>query len=126
MTEQELEQALRRALRPVDPGEDFQDRVLARVGAAATTTATEAARVPNAAMRGTRHGRLGASGRWGLAALLAACVIAGIGLARLRQEGLERQRGLEARAQLLEALNIASANVNAVRAVVIGAGQPMQ
>jgi hypothetical protein len=124
VTEQELEQALRRALRPVDAGEDFQDRVLARLGAAATTTATatEAGRVPNAAMRATHHGRLGASGRWGLAALLAACVIAGIGLVRLRQEGLERQRGLEARAQLLEALNIASANVNAVRAIVIGAG----
>ncbi len=121
MTEQELEQALRRALRPVDPGKDFSERVLGRLGASAVA----AGGVTDPALRAAGRGRR-AAGRWGLAALLAACLIGGIGLAHWRQAGLQRQRGLQARAQLLEALNIASANVNAIRAVVIGVEQPTQ
>jgi hypothetical protein len=101
VTEQELEQALRRALRPVDPGEDFSHGVLGRLAV-------------DPVLRVTRRPRRRAPGRWGLAGLLAACVIAGVGVAHWRQAGSQRQRGLQARAQLLEALNIASANVNAV------------
>ena len=115
MTEQELEQALRRALQPVDPSEDFSDRTMARLEAAAASTA------PVAGL--TIKSR--AFARWGSVAL-AACTIAGIGLAHLRHETLERQRGLEARAQLLQALSIASASINTVRVSVIREEEPMR
>ena len=124
MTEQELEKALRAALRAADPGDDFADGVLARLDAA---DAADAADVAPAAivMPAAQHRRRTPLRRWGLAALLAACVIAGIGLVRWRQQTLDWQRGLAARAQLLQALNIASANVNAVRAAVIREEEPM-
>lgn len=121
MTEQELEKALRAALRAADPGDDFADGVLARLDAADAADAAPAAIVMPAA----QHRRRTPLRRWGLAALLAACVIAGIGLVRWRQQTLDWQRGLAARAQLLQALNIASANVNAVRAAVIREEEPM-
>lgn len=107
MNEQELEQALRAALRPADPGDDFADVVLARL------------RMPGRLHTPARHYLRMPLHRWGLTAVLAACVIAAVGLVRWRQQTVQWQRGLAARAQLLQALNIASANVNAVRAVVI-------
>ena len=55
--------------------------------------------------------------RW-LPAALAACLIAGVGLLQLRQHSLEAERADRARAQLLQALSIASHNVNIVRAAV--------
>lgn len=112
MNEQELEQALRRALRAADPGEDFCDRVVARVEA----SAAKRTEVTSRALAVRRLPR-GVGARWGSVAL-AACVIAGVGLAHWRQEALERQRGLEARAQLLQALSITSANLNVVRDAV--------
>jgi len=121
VTEQELEKALRAALRAADPGDDFADGVLARLDAADAADVAPAAIVMPAA----QHRRRTPLRRWGLAALLAACVIAGIGLVRWRQQTLDWQRGLAARAQLLQALNIASANVNAVRAAVIREEEPM-
>jgi len=127
VTEQELEKALRAALRAADPGDDFADGVLARLDAADAADAADVADVAPAAivMPAAQHRRRTPLRRWGLAALLAACVIAGIGLVRWRQQTLDWQRGLAARAQLLQALNIASANVNAVRAAVIREEEPM-
>ena len=103
----EFEQALRRALRPQDPGEDFSARVVVRLDAGEVPPAP-AARVALARTRAFRS-------RWLLAAL-AACLIAGIGIVQMRQHALEQ--GRQARAQLLQALSIASHNVNIVRAAV--------
>lgn len=119
MTEEELEQALRRALQPVDPGEDFVDRVAMRLDTSATErthTSDAAAAAPSAPHE--RRGRRSALLGW-VPVALAACAIVGIGLVRWQQETLERQRGLEARAELLQALSIASMKVNTVRAAVI-------
>ncbi|HEX4025432.1 MAG TPA: hypothetical protein VHX52_12155 [Steroidobacteraceae bacterium] len=115
--QRELEQALRRALRPADPGEDFADRVVARLDASAAQAAP-------AAMPVVRQSRGRSAARW-LPMALAACAIAAVGLGHWRHEALQRQRGLQARAQLLQALRIASANVNAVRAAVIDEEQPL-
>jgi hypothetical protein len=49
---------------------------------------------------------------------LAACIIAGIGLVQMRRHALDAARASQARAELLEALSIASDNVNIVRAAV--------
>jgi len=50
--------------------------------------------------------------RWSLPAALAACALAAIGLVHWRNETAARERGVEARAQLLQALSIASAQVS--------------
>jgi len=106
---EDFEQALRRALRREDPGEDFAGRVIARVD----SSATEPARV---AKIGTLRPRILRS-RW-LPAALAACLIAAVGLFQIRQHSLEAERADQARAQLLQALSIASHNVNVVRAAL--------
>ena len=93
MTEEELEQALRRALQPVDPGEDFVDRVAMRPDTSATErthTSDAAGAAPSAPHE--RHGRRSALLGW-VPVALAACAIVGIGLVRWQQETLERQRG---------------------------------
>jgi hypothetical protein len=107
----ELEKTLRRSLRPRDPGEEFSARVMARLDSSDI-------RLPAAvaAHRGHMFRRAFRS-RW-LPAALAACLIAGFGLAQLRQHALHAARADQARAQLLEALSIASRNVNIVRAAV--------
>jgi hypothetical protein len=71
--------------------------------------------VPVANRHSTR--RRGLRSPW-LPAALAACIIAGIGLVQVRQHALDAARANRARAQLLEALSIASDNVNIVRAAV--------
>ncbi len=115
MKDQELEQALRHALRCADPGKEFADRVVARIGASASgrTTSGSGGATTRVARRAWRAG----NSRWGSVAL-AACAIAGIGLAHWRQEALHRQRALQVQAQLLQALSITSANLNAVRDAV--------
>ena len=105
----QFEEALRRALRPKDPGEDFAGRVLSRLDA------SERKPVPVARLGARRLAAL--RSRWAPAAL-AACVIAAVGLIQLRQHALDAARASQARAQLLQALSIASDNVNIVRATV--------
>jgi hypothetical protein len=97
VSEHELEQHLRSAMRPVDPGADFCERVLARI------EASQAPRRPTLA-------------RWGSLSL-AACVLAGIGLAHWHQQ-VQQQRGVQASEQLLQALNIVSVQLSDVRALV--------
>ncbi|HVS76193.1 MAG TPA: hypothetical protein VHE11_04615 [Steroidobacteraceae bacterium] len=105
----EFEQALRRALRPQHPGEDFSARIVPRL-VSSDMPSTPAARLGPL--------RLGAfRSRW-LPAALAACVIAGIGLVQVRRHALDAARANQARAELLQALSIASDNVNIVRAAI--------
>lgn len=104
----EFERALQHALRRRDPGEDFGARVAARLDCGATPA--PAARVQLMRRRAWRS-------PW-LPAALAACLIAGVGLLQMRRHALDTARASQARAQLLEALSIASDNVNIVRAAV--------
>ncbi|MGH8288951.1 MAG: hypothetical protein ACREV7_07975 [Steroidobacteraceae bacterium] len=106
---EDFEQAVRRALRREEPGEDFADRVIARVD----SSATEPARVTKLHAAGPRILR----SRW-LPAALAACLIAAVGLLQIRQHSLDAERANQARAQLLQALSIASHNVNVVRTAI--------
>ena len=91
----DLEERLREALRPADPGEDFTTRVLARVAAGEHGEAAGRSAARPAWRRLTW-------GRLALAASLAAAVLIGIGW---RQRELE---GRAARAQLIQALRVTS------------------
>jgi hypothetical protein len=105
----EFDEALRRALRREDPGTDFCGRIISRL----TSHGAAAAR----AGRADRISRGLFGSRW-LPVALAACIIAAFGVAQIRQRSLEAARATQARAQLLEALSIASTNINIVRAAV--------
>src|SRR5690348_572704 len=137
----ELEKALGRALRPRDPGDDFAARVVARLDASGSPPAAgpapgeefehrdefqhrlefqrrdESRRNAESDRRGEFTRRRAFCSRW-LPAALAACLIAGLGLIGLRQHAIEVARADQARSQLLQALSIASRNVNIVRAAV--------
>jgi hypothetical protein len=115
VSEHELEQRLRSALRPVDPGEDFCERVLARIEAPALEREPVGGAMPLARSTPQVRRPLARWGSWSLAA----CVIAAIGLMHWRQE-VRQQRGLQASAQLLQAMNIVSVQLNDVRAIVTG------
>lgn len=105
----EFEEKLRCALRPHGPGEDFADRIVASLGSSRME--------PRSVARLDSRRRRGLRSRW-LPAALAACLIAGVGLIQLRQHALDAARATRARAQLLQALSIASDNVNIVRSAV--------
>ena len=79
----DLEQQLRKALRPVDPGEQFTRNVLSRID----TTSQR------------RHGTF----RWRWAAVLASVAV---GTSALYGWQAKRAEGLEARRQLIEALHV--------------------
>jgi hypothetical protein len=107
----EFEKALRRALRPRNPGEDFSARVVAHLDSSGRPPAP-AARLHSIRDRVFRS-------RWlPAAAALAACIVAGVGLVQMRQHALDAARANQARAQLLQALSIASDNINIVRTAV--------
>jgi hypothetical protein len=97
----DLEKRLRAALRPVDPGEEFTRGVLARI-------ADEAARPAQYLSR--------AAVRWTTVALAASIVLTVVAAHQWRAQ--RTQRGLEARQQLLEALQLTSNKLDvAYRAV---------
>ena len=104
----EFEKALRRALRPRDPGEDFSARVASRL---------DSSEVPRAPSRIASIRARALRSPW-LPVALAASLIAGIGLIHVRQDAVQAARANQARAQLLQALSIASRNINIVRAAV--------
>jgi hypothetical protein len=95
----DLEDELRRALRPVDPGEDFTARVLARV----------ASGVPAARSMPRRF-------LWAPVALAASLAAAAV----IRHEWLERREmeGLQARQQLIEALRVTSQKLDLAYRIV--------
>jgi hypothetical protein len=95
-----LDDELRRALRPVDPGEEFAQRVVARIARDSTVS--------------RRHAI--ARYQW-LPAALAASVVLGFLTThdwRMRHE----QQGLEARKELLEALRVTGAKLDLAYRVV--------
>ena len=93
----DLDNELRKTLRPVDPEEGFAERVMSRIESAPAPMSVSASeRVPP----GRRSLRLR---NW--PAALAASVVLGVALVYGWHADRER-RGLEARRQLLEALHI--------------------
>lgn len=105
----EFEKTLRHALRRKDPGEDLASQVLSRLGPDDAEPAATA-RPDSSRVRSIRS-------LW-LPAALAACLIAGFGFIQMRQHDLDAARASHARAQLLQALSIASENLNIVRTAV--------
>ena len=103
--DQELEQKLRAALRPVDPGAGFVGGVLARV----------AAERPGS----VRTFRARAAMSWGSLALAASIVVA---LLLAHQQQVRRtEQGLEARRQLIEALRVTGDKLDLASRIVNGA-----
>jgi len=97
----DLERDLRRALRPRDPGPQFTAQVSARLA------------------RRPRANRRQLIVRWAPVAL-AASVLAALLIIRSDEQALDAQRGLEARAQTLQALRIASENLASARRMALG------
>jgi hypothetical protein len=90
-----LEDELRRALRPVDPGDDFTHKVLARVQAQSTGRERHSRRL---------HERLV---RW-VPAALAASLLAAIIVNHEHSQAQMAEEGLRAREQLIAALRVTS------------------
>lgn len=98
-----LEDDLRAALRPVEPPEGFEQRVLARLDESG----------------GNRRGPARTFSAWAAAAGLAFASVAGIAVYNhQQQEALQRQRALDARDQLILALQITGKKLDAVRAQI--------
>ncbi len=102
-----FENELRNALRPVEAPEGLADRILRSLPpreAAVPNVATAPAHAPAAPARASRrHWMPGA-----LAASLLVAVLAGTHMAQLRDERIAREEGLAARRELLQALRLTS------------------
>lgn len=95
---EDLESRLRAALRPVEPREDFTRNLIARVTAD-----------PNAQSSRRRFGRRRFKRpAWWLTAGAAASLLIAVGIQHHLQERREREGGLEARRQVIEALRVTS------------------
>jgi hypothetical protein len=89
----DLDNQLRKALRRVDPGEDFTARVLAQAE-------SEASKVH-------KHAALKVSRLVWLPAAVAACLVVVVAVTHFRQQRQE-EKGLAARDQVMEALRVTS------------------
>ena len=99
----ELEKSLRSALRPIDPGEKFTQAVLA-----ATARPSDHARASAPVLRRAAFRR--AAFRWASAALV---ILLTAGTFTAHQWQAHRiQRGLEARRQLFQALQVTGENLD--------------
>jgi hypothetical protein len=101
----ELERMLRRALRPVDPGEDFTARVIARVSAEPGHPRTRWRRVA-----------------WIPLGLAASVIVVVAGVYGWNQR--QRETGLAARAQVLEALRVTSEKLDLAYRLINTSSQP--
>jgi hypothetical protein len=101
----ELNDRLRAALRPVDPGESFTRGVLARI-------ASEPALAPVSANRAVRRVEL----RWLSGGLLAVAATAFLAAHQWRAQHAEQ--GQEARRQVMEALRVTSEKLDLAYRVV--------
>jgi len=100
----DLERQLRRLLKPVDPGEELTRRIMSRVY-----------EEPNARVSDPAVGWARAHGRptwrrpvWRYAALAASIALIALGVTFHEQQQRQRRVGLEARAQVLAALQVTS------------------
>jgi hypothetical protein len=93
---EDLESRLRAALRPVAPGDEFSQKLIARMTADRISPA-----------RGTGRRRLFTPAGW-LSTALAASLLLALGVQRHLQERHEHEQGMEARRQVIEALRVTS------------------
>ena len=103
-----FEQELRRALRPVDPGDEFTRAVMARL---------QSANVPTLARSRTRS-KLQRALPWAPAALAASLLMAIMMTHQHRKEEHELAEGLRAREELLLALRVTSEKLDIAYQVV--------
>lgn len=118
MTDQDLEQALRGALRPRDPPSELIEQVMARIGPSAQQwpaelSAAAAASAARATSKGARPAR-----HW-LPAAAAAAALAALGATQWARLQHQHQHQLQVRAQLLQGLTIASASLREARDAVL-------
>jgi hypothetical protein len=104
----DLESRLRDALRPAQPRKEFSAQLLARLAAEA------AAAAPLPASRARRFH----SSPWWLAAGLAASLFVALGVQYHRHALDQRERGLEARRQVIEALRVTNQKLDLAYRVV--------
>jgi hypothetical protein len=97
----EFESRLRAALRPVAPSDRFTRSLVARM----------AAEHPSRSQRRGVWPRPKASAWW-LSASLAASILIAIGAQRYQQERRDRETGMEARREVVEALRMTSQKLN--------------
>lgn len=95
---EDFESRLRAALRPVAPGDDFTQDLIARI---------TAAHGPQSAKRALNRQRRRASAGWFAAAAAASLLIA-VGVQQHLRQQHDRAQGLEARRQVIEALRVTS------------------
>ncbi len=105
---EDLESRLRDALRPVEPRKEFSEQLRARIMAESRRSA--APRISRG--RGFR------SSPWWLAAGLAASLFLAVGVQHHRNELDQRERGLEARRQVIEALRVTNQKLELAYRVV--------
>jgi hypothetical protein len=105
---EDLESRLRGALRPIEPRKEFSEQLLARIEAQSPRSAP------------TRNPRARGFGpaSWWLAAGLAASLVIAVGVQRQRSELEQRERGLEARRQVIEALRVTNQKLDLAYRVV--------
>ena len=116
MTEQELERALRDALRLLHPEADLTERICAHIESnAADARPTSTTAMATAAAIRTRTFRAHAQRHW-LPAAIAAAVLIAFGFTQWAQQ---QQRRSQVRAQLLQGLTIASASLRDARSIVL-------
>jgi negative regulator of sigma E activity len=102
---EEFDEQLRRALRPVDPGEAFTARVLARIS-------------PEPRNLRVRWRRAA----WIPAALAASALLAVVGLHEWQQR--QKEAGLAARTQVLEALRVTSQKLDLAYRLINTSSRP--
>jgi hypothetical protein len=118
-----MDDELRRALKPVDPGPAFTARVLAAIEVERSGGRNETAtgRQPRVGSQTVMAGRERRAPVWVWPAL-AASLVAGVVGARWAEERRETARALQARAQLIQALRLTSAKLNVAREVLVQGG----
>jgi hypothetical protein len=99
---EDLESRLRSNLRPVAPRDEFSQALAAQVAARAR---------PHRSSRAARW-RPSKRSTWWLSASLAASLLLAVGVQYQMQQERERQNGLEARRQVVEALRMTSQKLN--------------
>jgi hypothetical protein len=97
----DIESEMRAALRPVDPGEEFSQKLVANV-----TSGRPAVLEPRRVGPG-RHLLA-----WWLTASLAASVVLAVGVHQHLEQQRLQQSGLEARREVLQALRVTSQKLN--------------
>jgi len=110
-----LDDELRVALKPVDPGPEFTARVLAAVE---TEQQRSAGVSPGPATSPSGGRRVARPWRPWLWPALAASLVGALVGARWAEERREAERGEQARVQVMQALRLTSSKLNTARAVI--------